>query len=448
MNLYVADPVNNRIWAIGSDHTIRNLLSSSTTLTLHSDVVEPLIVDNPACDTLGASASTDLPASGGTWTLGYSWDLSYNGYTCAGSPSISSDSTWLTISSNEPTCSPATGPDDTVTCTIPYTVSANNGVKRTGHITLQLASGTAIVTIVQYGEPEPLTVTIDGGGAVTGSGVSCLGAGTCSYSFPNGTVLSLSASPASGYTFSGWSGACTGTATCQVTMTGTETVTATFTQIPQETLTVNIIGNGTVSGGSTSIGFVCSLSLCTQAFPLQTVVTLSASSASGYSFSGWSGFCSGTGTGTCTILMTGAEYVTATFAQLPPDFSIAVTNNVPSETAISLGHSASYNVTITSLYGTAVTVVPSITGLPTGVTAQFSTPSITTSGSGVAVLTLTSAYSNSTFIGNSTVTVTGASSTATHSAGFTLVTQPLQYAGYCGVPTTITRFYPNPNFPY
>jgi hypothetical protein len=133
----------------------------------------------------------------------------------------------------------------------------------------------------------------------------------------------------------------------------------------------------------------------------------------------------------------------------PPDFSIAVTNNIPSETALSLGHSGSYSVTVTSLHGQTVTVnLSNPTGLPAGVSYQYSTSSISTSSSSSATLTLTSAYSSSTFIGNSTVTVTGTSSTTSHSAGFTLVTQPLQYAGYCGVPTTITRFYPNPNFPY
>jgi hypothetical protein len=35
-----------------------------------------------------------------------------------------------------------------------------------------------------------------------------------------------------------------------------------------------------------------------------------------------------------------------------------------------------------------------------------------------------------------------------NSTGFTLITQPLQYAGSCSVPTSISRFYPNPLFPY
>jgi fucose permease len=67
------------------------------------------------------------------------------------------------------------------------------------------------------------------------------------------------------------------------------------------------------------------------------------------------------------------------------------------------------------------------------VTASFSPTSIATSTLSSATLTLTSAYSASTYIGSSTVTVTGTSGGVMNSAIFTLTTQPLQYKGYCGV---------------
>jgi hypothetical protein len=77
--------------------------------------------------------------------------------------------------------------------------------------------------------PNPtLTVSLSGtgGGSVTGAGISCPGA--CSHSYPVGTNVTLTATPGSGSTFAGWSGACTGTGACTVKMTANQSVTATF----------------------------------------------------------------------------------------------------------------------------------------------------------------------------------------------------------------------------
>jgi hypothetical protein len=75
-----------------------------------------------------------------------------------------------------------------------------------------------------------LTVTKAGSGsgsvASTPTGITC--GTTCSASYTSGAVVTLTASAASGSTFSGWSGACTGTAACTVTMSGTTTAQATF----------------------------------------------------------------------------------------------------------------------------------------------------------------------------------------------------------------------------
>jgi hypothetical protein len=131
-----------------------------------------------------------------------------------------------------------------------------------------------------------------------------------------------------------------------------------------------------------------------------------------------------------------------------PGFSITATNNNPSQTALSLGHSMSYNINASALDGFSGTVGLSVSGLPAGVTATLSAPSITTSTSGSVTLTLTSAYSTSTYIGNSTISVTGSSGSMAIPASIPLTTRPLQYAGQCNVPTTISKFYPNPLYPY
>ena len=51
----------------------------------------------------------------------------------------------------------------------------------------------------------------------------------CSNAYTANSQVTLTAAPSSGSTFTGWSGACTGTGTCQVTMSADMTVTATFT---------------------------------------------------------------------------------------------------------------------------------------------------------------------------------------------------------------------------
>jgi len=83
-------------------------------------------------------------------------------------------------------------------------------------------------------EPPVLTVTVSGSGSVASSpaGIdACTSTGgTCSAVFSAGTGVTLTARPATGGTFAGWSGAsCTGTGPCSVTVNSAESVGATFT---------------------------------------------------------------------------------------------------------------------------------------------------------------------------------------------------------------------------
>jgi surface antigen len=66
-----------------------------------------------------------------------------------------------------------------------------------------------------------------GSGSASGAGISC--PGTCTKAYPPGTQVTLTAAPANGSTFTGWSGACTGTSSCTLTMNRDNAVTATFT---------------------------------------------------------------------------------------------------------------------------------------------------------------------------------------------------------------------------
>ena len=102
----------------------------------------------------------------------------------------------------------------------------------------------------------PLTVGLagTGTGTVTSSpvGISC--PGTCTANFTSGTVVTLMETPAAGSTFTGWSGACSGTGGCAVTMSSSKSVTATFSTGPAVTLSPSSLSFGTLAIGTISAG--------------------------------------------------------------------------------------------------------------------------------------------------------------------------------------------------
>jgi hypothetical protein len=154
-----------------------------------------------------------------------------------------------------------------------------------------------------------LTAAVGGGGRIMASGINC---GTdCTEPYSVGSTVQLTATPDAGQMFSGWSGACSGTAaTCTVTMGGPLNVRATFAPIPVMSfaLTVSVSGGGSVT--SAPSGITCG-SDCSEGYAPKTSVTLSATAAAGQRFTGWSGAC--TGTGPCTVLMNQARSVGAAF---------------------------------------------------------------------------------------------------------------------------------------
>jgi hypothetical protein len=153
-----------------------------------------------------------------------------------------------------------------------------------------------------------------GSGTVTStpSGIDC--GADCSESYSGGTVVTLTASPDGSSIFAGWSGACSGTGTCQVTMNSNTTVIASF--IPDSggggggTLTVSKSGTGSGTVTSTPSGIDCGAD-CSESYSGGTVVTLTASPDGGSIFGGWSGACSGTDT--CQVTMNSNTTVIASF---------------------------------------------------------------------------------------------------------------------------------------
>jgi hypothetical protein len=113
-----------------------------------------------------------------------------------------------------------------------------------------------------------LTVQKSGNGrgtvASSPSGISC--GSTCAYYFADTTPVTLTATPNSASTFTGWSGGgCSGTGTCQLTLASATTVTATFTPKPIHCTVPNVKGKELAAAKHAILAHHCTLGKITKA---------------------------------------------------------------------------------------------------------------------------------------------------------------------------------------
>ena len=162
---------------------------------------------------------------------------------------------------------------------------------------------------VEY--PLSVSVTQAGSGTVSSQpvGISC--PADCTESFISGQQVTLTADPAQGYRFASWSGACTGTQTCTVTMDGARTVTADF-EPDSFVLSVTVSGPTGNRIVSMPAGIDCPGNCEFVADPGASI-RLMPELPSASPFLQWSGDCEGSGA--CTVIMNEDRTVTATFAQ-------------------------------------------------------------------------------------------------------------------------------------
>lgn len=181
-----------------------------------------------------------------------------------------------------------------------------------------------VLNVLDPNNPIPQSYTLsvtkqgNGSGSVSGNGIACGQA--CTVDLPVNTAVSLSAVADTGSVFDGWSGACTGLDLCNTTMDAVKNVTASFS-LQKFSLTINKTANGGSISGSTN----CALGLatCMASLDYNSAVSLTATPAAGYVFSGWSGACSGTGA--CNVTMNSAKTVTASFTAAPTAYTLSVT---------------------------------------------------------------------------------------------------------------------------
>ena len=133
-----------------------------------------------------------------------------------------------------------------------------------------------------------------------------------------GTVVTLTAVPATDYTFTGWSGDVNGlTNPDTITMTGDTAVTANFALTNPGDLHVTVIDSPTQPYYTLTVNAIHgrvtqSLSQVIYASSSVTMVTLTAVPDSGYTFTGWSGDLLGSAN-PASIAITGNKIITANF---------------------------------------------------------------------------------------------------------------------------------------
>ena len=180
-----------------------------------------------------------------------------------------------------------------------------------------------------------------GNGTVTSNpaGIDC--GFDCNGCYDHGTAITLSAIPDAGSVFTGWSGPCSGTGSCTVTMAADEVVRALFTASTpvQYTLTVLKSGTGTVTGTGTGTGTEAWTGTgtvtssppgincgndCSETYSTAQKVQLTAKADADSIFAGWAGGCSGTGS--CQVTVSGAETVIAKFTLNIPKIKVPPTS--------------------------------------------------------------------------------------------------------------------------
>ena len=222
------------------------------------------------------------------------------------------------------TCSRSVTPGTTMTLTATAATSSTFAgwsapCSGTGTCVVTVKAATSVTATFNTTPPSVrLSVTKSGSGTVTSApaGLDC--GADCIGDYALNSVVTLTATPAPGFGFVGFTGACvTSSPSCQVTMSAAKTVTATFARFAL-TVTTAGTGVGTVSGNGIACVRLAGVGNdCTESYPVGTQVTLTAAppSADQSIFTGWTGACVGTNP-TCVVTMNAAKAVTATFTSV------------------------------------------------------------------------------------------------------------------------------------
>jgi len=160
----------------------------------------------------------------------------------------------------------------------------------------------------------------DGSGTIRSSSPAIDCKAQCTQNVATGAAVQLVALADASSTFRGWSGACSGTAECTLTMDADRDVTATFAAAPPPPpgmvrLSVQPVGMGTGRVTSSPVGIDCP-GTCEMTVAVGTRVSFSAVPAASSKFVGWGGACSGAGG--CSVTANADQTVWVNFETTTP----------------------------------------------------------------------------------------------------------------------------------
>ena len=207
-------------------------------------------------------------------------------------------------------------------------------------------------------------------------------------------------------------------------LAGAATASFTLSDSPSS-LSITQGGSGTSTVTVTDVnGFTGSVTLAASGLPSGVTAAFGTNPTTGTSVLALTASSTAT-TGTSTVTITGTSgSLTATTtlaltvsATATPNFTIAAS---PASVTVTQGASGTSTITITSTGGFSSATTLSATGLPSGVTAAFSTNPVTPAANGSVTSTLTLTASAAATVGAATVTITGTSGSLTHSTTIAL----------------------------
>lgn len=189
----------------------------------------------------------------------------------------------------------------------------------TGYCTITVDTGKNITASFERQWTITVNKTGSGNGTINpNSGSLTWNSNSGAGLFVNGTSVTLTAVPDTGYVFTGWSGtACSGLEPCIVLVTDNKNITAGFS--PATTLNVTFSGTGGGSINSNPAGISCVKGIsagCSYGFATASNVTLIPATNITSTFDGWSNACSNK-TGNCVVAMNAVRTATATFTAAP-----------------------------------------------------------------------------------------------------------------------------------
>ncbi|HQU85445.1 MAG TPA: hypothetical protein PKY59_20050 [Pyrinomonadaceae bacterium] len=155
-----------------------------------------------------------------------------------------------------------------------------------------------------------VSIAKNGSGTVSSADrlISC--GNKCAASYDNGAAVTLTATAAKDWLFTGWNGACAGNfLTCVLNPTDALNVTANFVQ----TFTISTKTSGGKGAVNSPAGINCGKT-CSAKVARGTNVSLTATPEAGFRFVNWSGGCTGTAA-TCSVTVNNITSVQANFAK-------------------------------------------------------------------------------------------------------------------------------------